>query len=68
MRVRCVGGPYAGQTFEFPKPRTHRDPDWGRAETGPLVWINNGPDRHCYQLIQRWYQVKVFVLVYRDTF
>jgi hypothetical protein len=74
MRARCVGGPYAGQTFEFPMPKILWYGGFGRTHVGPLIWIINGPDRHCYSLVQTmtaqrnvsyttgWY------LVYRDTF
>lgn len=74
MRARCADGPYVGQTFEFPTPEIHWYKGPGHTHVGPLLWIINGPDRHCYSLVQTmtaqrnmnrsdgWY------LIYRDTF
>ncbi len=67
MRARCADGPYVGQTFEFPQPRVHYSPAVSSSDTGPLMWINHGADRHCYQLASNgWY--RGWRLVYRDTF
>lgn len=68
MRVRCVDGPYIGQTFEFPHPELHwsewehlTDPPYvGRRypvsedelPMAPLMWIINGVDRHAYSLVR----------------
>lgn len=51
MRVtmRCVGGPYAGQTVTAPRPRYRRD-DEGRYR-GPIPYLVNiwsGSAMHCY--------------------
>lgn len=71
MRARCVDGPYAGQTFEFPFPRVHWGPAPGSAwEPWPaaeLVWINHGTDRHCYQPVENRHYGG-WRLIYRDTF
>lgn len=71
--ARCIGGPYAGQTFVIPdRLRVH----WGYAPNanrgyhydgvGELIWINYGTDRHCYQLLIRWPYHPL--LIYRDSF
>lgn len=68
--ARCVGGPYAGQTFTLPwstLDKIHYSTALWSDEIGPLAWINYGTDRHCYQLVSNgWY--KGWRLVYRDTF
>jgi hypothetical protein len=69
VRARCADGPYAGQTFEFPVPysKIHYSPSVYSQSIGPLAWIYNGTDRHCYQMISNgWY--RGWRLVYRDTF
>lgn len=83
MRARCVDGPYAGQTFEFPRPPIHyTNWDWdprvcdvdrrypvpeSEFPIGPLMWINHGVDRHCYSLAENGHYGG-WRLVYRDTF
>lgn len=83
MRARCVDGPYAGQTFGFPYPKIHwsnfemlsqptrvgRQFPVSREElpVAELVWIIDGPDRHCYQPIENA-NYGTWRLVYRDTF
>lgn len=68
MKARCVNGPYVGQDFEFPSPKLNLDKDgyWH----GPLVWINHGPDKYCYQVVlnQPWTWSSTARLEYRDTF
>lgn len=67
VRARCADGPYAGQTFEFPRPKINYSTAVNAYEIGPLMWIINGPDHHCYQLLSNgWYGG--WRLVYRDTF
>ena len=67
VRARCADGPYAGQTFEFPLPKIYYTWEPYPEEVGPLMWIINGGDRHCYQLTSNgWYAG--WRLVYRDTF
>lgn len=69
MRARCADGPYIGQTFEFPRPEWNPAPSssFYSLDIGPLMWIINGADRHCYQLVSNgWY--RGWRLVYRDTF
>jgi hypothetical protein len=47
--------------------KVHYTWEAGARRTGPLVWINHGTDRHCYQLTSNgWYAG--WRLVYRDTF
>lgn len=60
--LRCVNGPYIGQTFAFPLSVLYRSSGGGNTD---LVWIINGPDRHCYSIERNRYGFK---LVYRDTF
>lgn len=68
--ARCVDGPYAGQTFTLPRSallKARYLPVIYSLAIGPLIWINYGPDRHCYSLVSNgWY--KGWRLVYRDTF
>jgi hypothetical protein len=67
MRARCANGPYAGQTFEFPHPRINYRPAVSAWLIGPLIWINYGVDKHCYQLVSNgWF--RDWRLVYQDTF
>lgn len=68
IRARCADGPYVGQTFTFPMPEIH----WharldGVEHVGPLLWIINGADRHCYSMIENK-PYGSWRLVYRDTF
>lgn len=67
MRARAADGPYAGQTFEFPRPRIHF-PTPNEEAVSELLWIVNGPDRHCYQLAENGYWSSDYRLIYRDTF
>lgn len=90
LRARCVGGPYAGQTFTISR-RVLDLVHWSNWEylsgpsrvgrrfpvnprelpVAPLMWIINGADRHCYQLVQNEISGSVrggWRLVYRDTF
>jgi hypothetical protein len=67
MRARAADGPYAGQTFEFPFPEIHWYAGPGHTPIGPLIWIINGADRHCYQLVENT-PYGSFRLIYRDTF
>jgi hypothetical protein len=67
MRARCVDGPYAGQTLEFPFPQF----TYNSSGIGPLVWINYGIDKHCYQMVTNNYVLSRYSswrLIYRDTF
>jgi hypothetical protein len=67
MTARCVGGPYAGQTFEIPRVIIGQIHWHTKADVGPLMWINHGTNRHCYQLVSNgWYAG--WRLVFRDTF
>lgn len=72
-RMRCDGGPYAGQTFNVPfrQLRVHWVPPPGSAwEVWPaaeLVWIINGTDKHCYQPVEN-HNYGDWRLRYRDTF
>lgn len=61
--LRCVDGPYVGQTFAFPLSALYRSSGGGNAVD--LVWIIYGADRHCYSIERNRYG---FRLVYRDTF
>lgn len=72
MRARCADGPYVGRTFEFPYPekihwKKKRGMPFVETPTGPLMWIVNGADHHCYQLVQNCHNGD-WRLVYRDTF
>jgi hypothetical protein len=67
MRARCADGPYVGQTFEFPRPETRYKPHVHSLGIGPLVWVNHGVDRHCYQLVSNGWH-RGWRLIYRDTF
>ena len=72
-RMRCVGGPFAGQTLDVPfgQLKIHWRPPPGSAwEPWPmaeLVWIIHGPDRHCYQPVANGWDGS-WRLIYRDTF
>lgn len=67
IRARCVDGPFAGQTLEFSRPKINYATQPGSMDIGPLMWINYGPDRHCYQLVSNGWMCD-WRLVYRDTF
>jgi hypothetical protein len=68
LSVRCVNGPYAGQTFLITNPKNfHYKPEFGAWWIGPLTWINYGTDKHCYQLVSNGWN-RDWRLVYRDTF
>lgn len=74
MRARCADGPYVGQTFEFPVPEIHWYGGPGHTHVGPLLWIIDGADRHCYSMVQsmaarvRGSATSGWYLIYRDTF
>lgn len=67
MRARCADGPYVGQTFGIPRFTPLYSTAVWAFPAGPLVWIINGKDRHCYQLVRNTYS-KSWYLRYRDTF
>jgi hypothetical protein len=68
LSVRCADGPYVGQSFLTSIPQgIHHEPGFSAWKIGPLMWINHGVDKHCYQLVSNgWY--RDWRLVYRDTF
>lgn len=70
MRARCDSGPFVGQTLQFRLPweTVHFYVDWNKKQlVGPLVWINHGTDKHCYQVTSNGWR-RGYRLVYRDTF
>lgn len=54
VTMRCVGGPYAGQTLTVPRPRYA----WNPYAVGPIPYLVNifdGRHLHCYLTVPSKY-------------